>query len=285
VILVDSAGFNMKIAELATDAGVPVLYFITPQVWASRAGRLAKLAKTVTRAAVILPFEEKLLREHGINATFVGHPLLDRAQDLPDRPDARRQIGVDASRPLLALFPGSRRQEIRHHLEPFVETAKELQRRNPELQVVVSVAPHVTIDAEECPFPLIRASSFSIMRAADAAICKSGTTTLEAAVALCPMIVAYRTDALTYAIARRVVKIPYIGLVNVIAGREVAREFVQDAVVPQAMANTLEPLLDPSSPHRGAMVRELAILRASLGEVGAAHRVAVIAREMAEQAA
>jgi lipid-A-disaccharide synthase len=281
VVLVDYAGFNMRIAELAAAEGVPVLYFITPQVWASRAGRMARLARSVTRAAVILPFEAALLREHGVNATFVGHPLLDRALTMPDRASARAAIGISAHDRLLVLFPGSRPQEIARHLEPFVATALELQRRDPTLKVVVGAAPHVAIPAERCPFPLVYAASFALLRAADAAMCKSGTTTLEAAIALCPLVVAYRTSAMEFAIARRIVKIPLIGLVNIVAGREVAREFVQDALQPVAVADVLERLLDPASPERAAMVRDLAQVRDSLGEPGAAARVADIALELA----
>lgn len=285
VILVDSAGFNMRIAEIAAAAKVPVLYYITPQVWASRAGRLRHLARTVTAAAVILPFEEQLLQSHGVPATFVGHPLLDLAADLPERDEARRQIGVDVAAPLLVMFPGSRRQEVARHLGPFVEVARMLQQRRPGLQVVVSAAPHVDIDGAVCPFPIVRSASFSLLRAADAALCKSGTTTLEAAVALCPMVVAYRTDALTYALAKRLVTIPFIGLVNVLAGREIAREFVQGALEPLAVADALEPLLDRDSPIRAAMVNELRTVRASLGEPGAARRVAAMAIELAQRVA
>ena len=280
VILVDYAGFNMKVARLAHDAGVPVLYFITPQVWASRAGRLRALARTVTKAAVILPFEEQLLRAHGIDATFVGHPMLDRAASMPDRRAARAAIGVGDADRVLALFPGSREQEIARHLDPFVATARELQRRDPSLAVVVSAAPHVRIPAERCPFPLVHSASFAVLRAADAALCKSGTTTLEAAVALCPLVIAYRTDALTYAIARRLVKVPFIGMVNLLAGREVAREFVQDALQPMALADALEPLLQQDSAPRNAMLRELEVVRASLGETGSAARVARMALDM-----
>ncbi|HET7186529.1 MAG TPA: lipid-A-disaccharide synthase [Gemmatimonadaceae bacterium] len=281
VVLVDSAGFNMPVAAMAAESGVPVLYYITPQVWASRAGRMARLARTVTRAAVILPFEEALLREHGVNATFVGHPLLDRALSLPDRAEARRSLGVVDERPLLALFPGSRAQEIARHLDPFVTTALELQRRDPNLRVVVSSAPHVTIPAERCPFPIVQSASFQVLRAADAALCKSGTTTLEAAIALCPLIVAYRTSAFEYALARRLVKIPFIGLVNIVAGREVAREFVQDALLPMAMADALAPLLDPHSVQRKVLVQQLAEVRDTLGNPGAAERVAAMALELA----
>jgi lipid-A-disaccharide synthase len=127
----------------------------------------------------------------------------------------------------------------------------------------------------------VHGSSFALLRAADAAMCKSGTTTLEAAVALCPLVVAYRTSAITYAAARRLVRIPYIGLVNVVAGREVAPEFVQEALAPERVADALEPLLDPRSPRRAAMVEQLAAVRDMLGEVGAAERVAALATELA----
>lgn len=284
VILVDYGGFNMKIAEVAARAGVPVLYYIMPQVWASRAGRMKRLARTVTRAAVILPFEEALLRANGIDATFVGHPLLGRAEASESRSDARRAIGIDEDDRLLALFPGSRPQEIDLHLDLFVATARELQRRDPTLKVVVSAAPHVQISPERCPYPTVTASSFRLLRAADAAMCKSGTTTLEAAVALCPMVVAYRTDPITYAIASRVVRIPYIGLVNVVAGHLVAPEFIQQNLEPVKVADTLERLLDHASPARQAMILQLERVRGSLGEAGAAARVAKIAMSLASGA-
>jgi len=284
LILIDYPGFNMKLAAEAKAAGVPVLYYITPQVWAWGAGRLAKLAQTITRAAVILPFEEKLLSDHGVPTTFVGHPLLDRAEHLPTRAEARAQLGVPDDASLLALFPGSRAQEIARHLEPFVAAAQELQRRRPGLRVVVSAAPHVRLDEAACPYPIVRSASFPVLRAADAAMCKSGTTTLEAAVAGCPLIVAYRTNAITYAAARRLVKIPHIGLVNVVAGREVAPEFVQSALQPNAVADALDPLLDRESTKRAQMVAELARVRDSLGTPGAARRVATMALELAASA-
>ncbi|HEY5219593.1 MAG TPA: lipid-A-disaccharide synthase [Gemmatimonadaceae bacterium] len=281
VILVDYPGFNMKVAKVAADAGVPVLYYITPQVWAWGAGRLAKLARWVTRAAVILPFERQLLAAHGVDATFVGHPLLDGFAALPDRAAARAALGLAADAPVLALFPGSRAQEILRHLDDFVRVAEELRRRDPRLQVVVSVAPTVDLDPAKCPFPMVRSASFTVLRAADAAMCKSGTTTLEAAVAGCPLVVAYRTSAVTYALARRLVRIPHIGLVNVVAGKEVAPEFVQDALQPAAVADVLEQLLVAGNPKRTAMLGELAAVHASLGTPGAAGRVAEMAMGMA----
>jgi lipid-A-disaccharide synthase len=277
LICVDYPGFNMKLAAAARAAGVPVLYYITPQVWAWGANRLGELARIITKAAVILPFEEPLLREHGIDATFVGHPLLDRAAGMPDRAAARATLRLGADVPVLALFPGSRTQEIGRHLDAFVASAQEVARRVPQLQVIVSAAPGVRLDPARCPYPVVPSASFVVLRAADAALCKSGTTTLEAAVAGCPLAVAYRTSAWTYAIARRVVRIPRIGLVNVVAGKQVAPEFVQNALVPGAVADALVPLLDHASPARADALRDLADVRAKLGTPGATQRVAEMA--------
>ncbi len=280
VVLLDYPGFNLKVADVAKKAGVPVLYYITPQVWAWGAGRLPTLARVVTKAASILPFEEALLRRHGVDATFVGHPLLDRAQSLPTPAAARAALGLSADGPILAVFPGSRRAELARHLKPFIETATLLQARVPGLHVVVSVAPTVQISEADCPFPLVHGASFNVLRAATAGLLKSGTTTLEAAVAGLPHVIGYRTSAITYAIARRVVKIPHIGLVNVVAHREVSREFVQDAFVPSRVADALIPLLDVHSVERAQAEAGLREVRGMLGTPGASERVANMIREL-----
>ncbi len=283
LILLDYPGFNLRLADRAARAGVPVLYYITPQVWAWGAKRLPTIARVVTRAAPIFRFEEALLRAHGVDATFVGHPLLDRAVDMPSRAEARTRLGIPTDQPVLALFPGSRAQEIARHLDDFVATARLLERRIPDLHVVVSVAPGITLDPARCPYPMVRSASFDVLRAATAAMCKSGTTTLEAAVADCPLVIGYRTSGWTYAIARRVVRIPHIGLVNIVAGREVAREFVQDALQPDAVAAALAPLLQQGGPERARMLDDLASVRAQLGEPGAAGRVAAMASDMLDR--
>ena len=277
VILLDYPGFNLKVAAAARAAGVPVLYYITPQVWAWGAGRLATLSSRITKAAPILPFEEALLRAHGVDATFVGHPLLDRVAGMPSPEEARRRLGLDPAAPVLAVFPGSRRAELARHLAPFLEVATRLQGIVPGLQVVVSVAPTVEIPAAHCPFPLVREASFTVLRAATAGLLKSGTTTLEAAVAGLPHVIGYRTSAITYAIAKRVVTIPHIGLVNVVAGRAVSQEFVQGAFRPDRVASALVPLLQVASPERAAAVQGLAAVRDRLGTPGAAQRVADMA--------
>jgi lipid-A-disaccharide synthase len=280
LVLIDYPGFNMKVAAAAKSAGVPVLYYVTPQVWAWGAGRLPKLARLITKAAVILPFEEPLLRGYGIDATFVGHPLLDRSVNMPTRQEAREALGLDQNARVLALFPGSRQQEIDRHIDDFVAAAKELQRRVPGLEVIVSVAPTVALDSARCPFRLVHSASLTVLRAADAGLCKSGTTTLEASIADCPLIVAYRTGRISFALARRLVKVPNIGLVNVVAGREVAREFIQDDIVPAKMADALAKLL-VDGPERRAVLAGLAEVRSKLGTPGAANRVAGMASDLA----
>jgi lipid-A-disaccharide synthase len=278
VILVDYPGFNMRVAGMARSAGVPVLYYITPQVWAWRAGRLRNMAQVITRAAVILPFEEALLRGAGIAATFVGHPLLDRALTMPDRGEARRRLGLGPG-PVLALFPGSRPEEIARHLDGFLAVARTLEPRHPGLEVVISGAATVRLPPD-VPYRVVPSASLEVLRAADVALCKSGTTTLEAAVAGCPCAIVYRTSAVSYFIARRLVTIQDIGLLNIVAGRRVVPEFVQHEFVPAAVADALDPLFDAGSPARRAMVKALGDVRARLGEPGAAGRVARIAAEM-----
>jgi len=280
VVCIDYPGFNMRVAAAAAAHGIPVLYYITPQVWAWRAGRLRTMAKVITKAAVILPFEEHLLRSAGIDASFVGHPLLDRAQALPDSSTARRRLGMDVAGDVLALFPGSRAQEIRRHLADFIGVAAELRRRRPGLRVVLSVAPTIDLRDGEVPVPLVRSASFDVLRAADVALCKSGTTTLEAAVAGTPCAIVYRTSAISYAIARRLVHIEHIGLLNIVAGRTVVPEFVQDAFRPVPVADALEPLFDHGSEARATMERGLAEVRARLGTAGASDRVAALAAGM-----
>jgi lipid-A-disaccharide synthase len=284
LVLVDYGGFNLHVAAAAKAAGVPTLYFITPQVWASRPGRMRSIAANVTKAAVIFRFEEALLRANGIDAVFVGHPMLDRAANMPGLAAARAELGLSPEARVLALFPGSRRQEIERHLAPFVETAKRLKQADPALEVIVSSAPGVVIDAGASPFRVVTASSWTIFRAADAALCKSGTTTLEAAVAGCPLVVAYRASPIDFAIASQIATVTDIGMVNIIARRRIVPEFLQDELDPARMAPVLAELLDHGSERRQTMLRDLEEVRNSLGERGAARRVAELAMQMIGQA-
>jgi lipid-A-disaccharide synthase len=288
VIPIDYPGFNLRLARGARRRGVPVLYYIAPQVWAWHRSRMARLARDADRLAVVLPFEEALFREAGARATYVGHPLLDQPATAAPREAFCREHGLDAARPILAVFPGSRRQEVERHLELFAGAVQEVLRARPEVQPVVATGAAVPERLYAgLPHPRTTASR-ALLRHARAALVKSGTTTLEAALEATPLVIAYRVQRGTYWLARRLVDVPHIGLVNLVAGRRVAPELVQDAATPARLAAELIPLLD-DSPARSAALAGLAEVRARLGAGdglpagGAAERVAALAAELLER--
>lgn len=282
VIPIDYPGFNLRLARHAKAAGIPVLYYIAPQVWAWHKSRVRDLSRDADEVAVVLPFEEEFLRKGGVNARFVGHPLLDRADpDLP-RDAWARSNGLDPGRPVLALFPGSRAQEVRRHLELFSAAAEIVVRRRPDAQPVVGVPGGIHRGVYAAArWPLVE-SAGGLLRYATAAIAKSGTTTLEAGLAMTPLVVAYRMNAASYAVAKRLVKVPHIALANLIAEERVAPEFVQDAATPEALADAVLPLLDEESEARKRMLAGLARVRERLGGPGASRRVAALAAELLE---
>lgn len=275
VICVDYPGFNLRVAAAARRAGIPVLYYITPQVWAWRRSRLTTMREVISRAAVILPFEEPLLREAGIDATFVGHPLAEHAAGLPTREAARAALGIAPEARVLALFPGSRAGEIARHWEAMAAAATQLQREDPSLVVLVAGTPGRALPSSG--FRVVTGQSPTVYRAADAALSKSGTNTLEAALAGCPLVVGYRVNGLSFALAKRLVTLQHVSLVNIVAGREVVPELLQEAMTGPGLAAAVRPLLDRASPVRAAQVQGLAEVAASLGGPGAAGRVATMA--------
>ncbi len=239
VIPIDYPGFNLRLARYAKDLGIPVLYYIAPQVWAWHRSRMAELAQNTDHLAVVLPFEEKLFRAAGATASFVGHPLLD----LPAAPQSHDAFcaanGLDASQPIVGLLPGSRQQEIRNHASLFADAAALLKKQLPQVQPVIAQAPGIPDRAfADITWPRIRSSS-DLLAHAHAALTKSGTSTLECALALTPMVIAYRMNPVSYMIARNMVEVEHIGLVNLIAGERVAAEFVQEAATPRALADAL----------------------------------------------
>lgn len=284
-IPIDYPGFNLRLARHAKSLGIPVLYYIAPQVWAWHRSRMRELADNTDRLAVVLPFEESLFREAGAAVTFVGHPLLDVPAITVTREQFCAQYGLDAAQPILALLPGSRRQEVRSHTELFAAAARLVAQQVPEVQPVIAQAPGIDrSDYGDVNWPLVQDSG-DLLNFAHAALTKSGTSTLQCALSLTPMVIAYRMNPLTYAIARRVVEVEHIGLVNLIAGRQVAPEFVQDAATPEALANALLPLVREGE-TREKTLNELRQIRQMLaGDArGAAVHVADLAAELVERA-
>lgn len=278
VVLVDYPGFHLRVAAMAQRLGVPVLYYIAPQLWAWHESRVRQMARNVAHLAVILPFEERFFNERGVKTTFVGHPLLDRPPVEGDRAAVKARLGLDGARPVLGLFPGSRRQETQRLWPVFRDTARAVAAQRPGLQVLVAAATGSAYpDAEG--IAVVRDRPAECFAAADAGLCKSGTTTLEAALAGAPQVIAYRMNALSYQMARRLVKVPYIGMVNLVAERPVAPEFVQHEASVDTLARAVLPLLS-DTPERAAQLEGIAEVRRRLGGPGAARRAAEIARAL-----
>ncbi len=271
---IDYPGFHLRTARAAREAGLKVLYYIPPQLWAWRPGRARRLAAAVDRLAVVLPFEPAFFAGVGLEATYVGHPLLDRAP-APSRAEARAALGLAPHARVLALFPGSREQEVRSHWETFRAVADQLRASGRCDEVVVAATP-----AGHYPDPgpaRLVTDPRMVLAAADACLAKSGTTTLEAALADVPMAVAYRMHPLTFAVARRLVTVRWVSLVNLVADREVVPEFLQDRMTVPALVGALGDLLTAGHPAREAQLAALAEVRGRLGTPGASARVADLA--------
>ena len=279
VVVIDAPGFNLPFARWAKQAGLTVVYYVSPQIWAWRQNRVHKVARRVEKMLTLFPFEVPFYAAAGVDAEYVGHPFLDRLPGLPDRGQAARALDLDESRPIVALLPGSRRREVEHLLDPMLAALSLIRDRLPEVQGVLPVAPTVSaavgnaVSGYPGPLTIVEQQSLAALCAADFALIASGTATLEAGLIGTPMVIVYRVSPLTAWLARRLLRVPHIGLINIVGGRQVVPELLQEAVTPRAMADcALSILQDPARAVRSR--NELKALRATMGEGGSSRRAA-----------
>lgn len=285
LVLIDFPEFNMRLARLAKALQIPVLYYISPQVWAWRRRRVRKIARCVDRMAVVFPFEVPLYQKEGVPVSFVGHPLLDVVRPTQPRETTLLQYGLEPAKRTIALLPGSRRREVLYHLPPMLEAADRLSREM-ELQFVLVRANTVErrlfeeiLSRSAAKVPIAEENTYNVLHACDLAWTASGTATLETALMLRPMIIIYRLAWLTYVLARLLVRVRHIGMVNIVAGKPVAPELIQsDVTAERIIGESLTILKDPNLRER--MVKQLAEVREKLGSPGASDRVADIALSM-----
>ncbi|MBX3027496.1 lipid-A-disaccharide synthase [bacterium] len=279
VVLVDYPEFNLRLAKQAKRRGIPVFYFVAPQVWAWRKGRIRTIAERVDKLAAVFPFEPGVYNAGGRHlAEHVGHPLLDVVRATRGREETRARYGLVADRPLLALLPGSRTKEVRLLFRAMCDAAASLAPEGWQsiTALAESLAPDdlaAALGGRPVPMPVAHNDTYNVVAAADAAIVASGTATVETALLGCPMVIVYRLAPLTYWIARRLVDVPWIGMPNIILQRPMFPELIQDAVTPAAIADAVRDVHRRHAEVAAALVE----LRAALGEPGAASRAAELA--------
>jgi len=284
VVLVDYPGFNLRLGPELKKRGARVFYYIAPQVWAWHAERAREMARWVDHLAVVFPFEEPLFREAGVNATFVGHPLLDDLAPEVDEATFRSELGITGAATLVGLLPGSRQAELAAHARILLEAAQKLRTQHRTGVVpVLALAPGVTLDrvpaALRTSARVVTDRTHCVQAFSACCAVASGTATLETALFGTPLAIVYRVNRMNHAIARRVIKLSHIGLPNIVAGREVAPELLQDALEPGRLAALLGGwLADPATLARRRA--DLAVVRERLGGPGASARAAALVNEL-----
>lgn len=280
IILIDSPAFNLRLAKKIRRK-FPVLYYIAPQIWAWGWRRIATIRKNVDHVLSILPFEEEMYRKEKVPCTFVGHPLLDRVRSTKPRELLRQEFGVKDSEQVIGLLPGSRQPEVERILPIMLKTSEILQRQIPHLKFFLTQAPHVPSEVYDkilASFPEVQPERFSdsiydIVTLSDFALVASGTATLETALLGTPYFLLYKAGASTFFLGRRLVRIPYIGLVNVLAGRQVVPEFIQHLAQPEKIAHETKVLLE-NKELREKLKNDLREVCRTLGKPGASERAA-----------
>lgn len=258
---IDAPDFNLRLEAKLKSRGIPAVHYVSPSLWAWRPERIRTIARSVDRMLVMFPFEEPIYRKANVPVSYVGHPLADAMPLQPKRREARTQLRLAGGGVPIALLPGSRMSELELHADLFIDTAAELHRRRPELRFFVPLATRETREyfetrlyvkeARELPIQILFGHAQLALHAAEAAIVASGTATLEAALAQCPMVITYKLSPLTYRIVKRKAILPYVGLPNILAGEFVVPELLQDDATPANLAQALGNWLD----HKAARER------------------------------
>lgn len=293
LIIIDLPDFNLMLAKKAKKLGIPVFYYISPQVWAWRSGRVKTIAERVDTVGVILPFEEQFLQERGVDASYVGHPLLDTVAVTETREKFLQRHSIDPESRCIGLLPGSRSREVSSLMNVFLQSAVELQKMcSDRLTFLVPLASTITESelfsqgindfSEQIDIRIIRENRYNLMQACDAVVAASGTVTLELALLDVPMVVTYRLSPLTYRLGRMLIKLKYFSLVNLIAEHEVVPELLQHEVCPQPIAQHLYTLLSDSVANQ-KMKEGLVGVRNKLGTKGASEKAAELALGMLEE--
>jgi lipid-A-disaccharide synthase len=290
VILVDFPGFNLRMAKIAHRKGIPVLYFISPQVWASRPKRIKLIARVVKKMIVLFPFEVPLYESAGVDVEWVGHPLLDIVKPTLPREVAFQKFGLDPKRRTIGLLPGSRTHEIERLLPPLLASAHLLQQEVPDLQFIIPLAPGISkpilisqMKNRSIPVKVVEGFTYDVMNLSELLIIASGTATLEGAILGKPMIIIYKVSLPSYWIGRALIRVDHIGLVNLVAEKEIAPELIQKDVTPRRIADEAFRILrDPILSRK--MTESMGEVRQKLGEPGAAQRAAHIVTSLLHEA-
>ena len=287
ILLIDYGGFNMALASVAKKKNIPVVYYICPKAWVWGKWRAKAIAGWVNKVAAIFPFEAEIYRQAGASVEFVGHPLLDIVQSTMDRQEAYRYFGADPQRPLLLLLPGSRYQEVESLLELMLASARKVQEQIPDCQFFLPVAPTIPLEriesvvkASGVSVVFTRNSTYNLMQIADCAIAASGTVTLEAALMELPSVIVYRVKTATYWLIRLVANVSHVGLPNIVSGRRILPELIQDEATSANVSQAALRLLQDPAVRQQAR-SDIKQVRINLGQPGAVMRVAKIVLDVA----
>jgi lipid-A-disaccharide synthase len=285
-ILIDYPGFNLKLAEEIKKREIPLVYYISPQVWAWGKGRIKKIRKLVDKMIVVFPFEEKIYKDAQVDVDFISHPLLDVVKTSLTKDEFRNKLGIKENEILIGLLPGSRIQEIKKMLPTMLSACEIVKLRLKDLKVAVSLAPTIGKNLLESfltqtrlEIVLVENFTYDLMRHSDFLLVKSGTSTVEAAIIGTPFLVIYKTGLLTWLVARSLVKVPYIGMVNLVSGKKIVPEFVQYDAKPKRIALEMYNFLTDKEKYQKTK-DELSEVKEKLGEKGGYKRGAEIVFRM-----